>query len=192
MGYNPLISMPNREKVERKLRSLDLLVVIDPFMTETAKIADYVLPAALWVEKEGSVANLDRLVKWRFKAIDPPGEAKPDYEILKELAEGFGYSFNSDPKEVFEEMKKVSPTYSNLSLDEIMDYSSNSRYPNHEVSLYEEKFNTEDGKARFIFREQHEVKNGMILITVRNVTRYNTDVVTGRIPGFGVYSTHIY
>jgi len=63
----------------------------DPFMTETAKIADYVLPAALWVEKEGSVANLDRLVKWRFKAIDPPGEAKPDYEILKELAEGFGY-----------------------------------------------------------------------------------------------------
>jgi formate dehydrogenase major subunit len=62
------------------------------FITETAKIADYVLPAALW---EGSVANLDRLVKWRFKAIDPPGEAKPDYEILKELAEGFGYSFNS-------------------------------------------------------------------------------------------------
>jgi len=89
-------------------------------------------------------------------------------------------------------MKKVSPTYSDLSLDEIMDYSSNSRYPNHEVSLYEEKFNTEDGKARFIFREQHEVKNGTILITVRNVTRYNTDVVTGRIPGFGVYSIHIY
>jgi formate dehydrogenase major subunit len=96
------------------------------------------------------------------------------------------------PKEVFEEMKKVSPTYSNLSLDEIMDYSSNSRYPNHEVSLYKEKFNTEDGKSRLIFREQHEVKNGMILITVRNVTRYNTDVVTGRIPGFGVYSTPIY
>ncbi len=192
MGYNPLVSMPNREKVERRLRSLDLLVVIDAFMTETAKIADYVLPAALWAEKEGSVANLDRLVKWRFKAIDPPGEAKPDYEILRELAGGLGYSFNSDPKEVFEEMKKVSSVYSNLSLDEIMDYSSNSRYPNHEMSLYEEKFNTENKKAKFIFREQHEVKNGIILITVRNVTRYNTDVITERIPGFGEYNALIH
>ncbi|QIW23196.1 formate dehydrogenase subunit alpha [Sulfolobus sp. S-194] len=192
MGFNPLISMPNREKVERKLKSLDLLVVIDAFMTETANLAHYVLPAAIWAEKEGSVTNLDRLVKWRFKAIDPPGEAKPDYEILKKLAEELGYNFNSDPKEIFEEMKKVIPLYSNLTLDEVMDYSANSRYPNHEIYLYDEKFYTDTNKAKLIFVEQPEVKSGIILITVRNVTRYNTDVITGRIPGYGKYESPMY
>ncbi|BAB65327.1 formate dehydrogenase subunit alpha [Sulfurisphaera tokodaii] len=192
MGFNPLISLPNREKVERKLKSLDLLVVIDAFMTETASLAHYVLPAAVWAEKEGSVTNLDRLAKWRFKAIDPPGEAKPDYEILKKLAEELGYNFSSDPKEIFEEMKKVVPLYSNLTLDEIMDYSSSSRYPNHEIYLYDEKFYTETNKAKLILVEQPEVKNGIILITVRNVTRYNTDVITGRIPGYGKYESLIY
>ncbi|MBW9142075.1 MAG: formate dehydrogenase subunit alpha [Candidatus Aramenus sp.] len=189
MGFNPLASMPNRRKVEERLRKLDLLVVMDAFMTDTASLAHYVLPSAVWTEKEGSVTSLDRLVKWRFKAVDPPGEAKPDYEILGMLARELGFNFATDPKLLFEEMKKVTPIYSNLTLDSIMDYSANSRYPNGELYLYEEKFHTTSGKGKFEFREQREVKKGYVLLTVRNVTRYNTDVVTGRIPGFGMYES---
>ncbi|AWR98702.1 formate dehydrogenase subunit alpha [Metallosphaera hakonensis] len=192
MGYNPVASMPNRTKVEKRLRNLDLLVVIDAFMTDTARLADYVLPAAVWAEKEGSVSSLDRIVKWRFKATDPPGEAKPDHEILRKIAEEFGYVFVDDPKEIFEEIKRTVPVYSNLTLDEVMDYSTNSRYPSHEITLYDEKFYTESGKGKLIFVQQPEVKKEMTLITVRNVTRYNTDVVSGRIPGFGKYESPIY
>jgi formate dehydrogenase major subunit len=191
MGYNPLASLPNRRKVEERLRRLDLLVVIDAFMTDTASLAHYVLPSAVWAEKEGSVTSLDRLVKWRFKAVDPPGEAKPDYEILGALERELGFDFATDPKLLFEEIKKVSPIYSNLTLDSVMDYSATSRYPNGELYLYDEKFNTPSGKGRFIFREYREVKKGLVLLTVRNVTRYNTDIVTSRIPGFGVYESSL-
>ncbi len=86
MGFNIVASLPNRRRVEEFLSNLDLLVVQDIAMSETAEFAHYVLPAALWIEREGSVLSLDRLVKWRHKVRDPPGEAKPDYEIIFELA----------------------------------------------------------------------------------------------------------
>ncbi|MCY0883978.1 MAG: molybdopterin-dependent oxidoreductase, partial [Acidianus infernus] len=153
---------------------LDLLVVIDSFMTKTAKFAHYILPAAMWAEKEGSVTSLDRLVKWRFKAVNPPGEARPELEIIADLARKFGFNFSSDPKEVFNELKEVS-IYSNLNFVEMTDYSLPSRYPQNDEVLYREKFLTEDGKAHFRPVEQPNLSKGMILITGREVTHYNTD-----------------
>ncbi|MEM4086687.1 MAG: molybdopterin-dependent oxidoreductase [Saccharolobus sp.] len=145
MGFNPARSLPERNRVKKFLESLDFLVVQDIFMTETAEYADVVLPAAAWAEKEGSVVSLDRLVKWRFKAVDPPGEAKPDYEILSLLAKKAGFNFESNPEKIFEEMKKVVKLYSNLNIEDVKDYSKNSRYPNGETHLYSNSFATPDG-----------------------------------------------
>jgi len=193
MNFNPAFSLPNRNKVKRFLQSLDLLVVIDPFLTETAKLAHYVLPSALWAEKEGSVANLDRTIKWRFKVVNPPAEVRTELWIIKELAEALGFSgFYDDPKLVFKEMKEVVKLYSNMTLDEIMDYSSNSRYPNREISLYKDRFLTNNGRAKFSLVPYKEIGGeGLILITGRVVTRYNTDELIKRIPGYSSFSSEI-
>ncbi|BDC17944.1 formate dehydrogenase subunit alpha [Acidianus sp. HS-5] len=174
MNFNPAKSFPNRKVVEKVLSSIDLLVVIDSFMTETAKFAHYVLPAAMWAEKEGSVTSLDRLVKWRFKAVNSPGETKPELEIIADIARKFGFNFSTDPKEVFNELKEVS-SYSNLDFKEVTDYSLPSRYPQNDDVLYREKFLTEDGKAHFRPVEQPKLSKGIILVTGREVTHYNTD-----------------
>jgi Uncharacterized anaerobic dehydrogenase len=157
-------------------------------MTDTARYADIVLPAAAWAEKEGSVASLDRLVKWRFKAVDPPGMARPDYEILSDLAKAAGYNFNSNPKELFEELKTAAPLYSHLNIDDVMDYSKDSRYPNGELHLYGEKFSTKSGKAQFIPVDSEKHNDGLILVTGRTVTRYNSDEVINRVPGMQEYN----
>ncbi|WP_369611065.1 formate dehydrogenase subunit alpha [Sulfurisphaera javensis] len=194
MNFNPVISMPNRNKVKKVLESLELLVVIDPFMTETAKLAHFVLPSAMWAEKEGSVTSLDRVVKWRFKAVNPPGEAKSELEIISLLFKELGFKgFTSDPKEVFLEMKEVVKIYSNLTLDEVMDYSKPSRYPVNDTILYREKFLTPTGKAKFIPVEYKKMKEeGLILITGRTVTRYNTDELINRTPGFNSFKSPLY
>lgn len=193
MNFNPAVSFPNRRKVENFLKSLELLVVMDPFMTETAKLAHYVLPSAMWTEKEGSVTSLDRIVKWRFKAVSPPGEVKEELEILSLLADRLGLKgFSRDPKEVFKEMKTVAKTYSNLTLDQVMDYSTPSRYPENDTVLYRTRFYTSNGKAKLKFEEQPEPKSGLILITGRAVTRYNTDEMISRTPGFSQLAPVIY
>ncbi|MCG3108205.1 Formate dehydrogenase subunit alpha [Metallosphaera sp. J1] len=193
MNFNPAVSFPNRRKVENFLKSLELLVVMDPFMTETAKLAHYVLPSAMWTEKEGSVTSLDRIVKWRFKAASPPGEVKEELEILSLLADRLELKgFSRDPKEVFKEMKTVAKTYSNLTLDQVMDYSTPSRYPENDTVLYRTRFYTSNGKAKLKFEEQPEPKSGLILITGRAVTRYNTDEMISRTPGFSQLAPVIY
>jgi formate dehydrogenase major subunit len=150
VNYNVAHSLPNKSKVIKRLKEMDLVVVLDSYMTDTAKLAHYVLPIAMWAESEGSVVSLDRLVKWRYKAVDPPGEAKQSLWILAELSERLGLKASKDPKVVFEEMKKVVKLYSSLKLEDVMDHSKNSRYPNGEAVLYENKFYTSDGFAHFI------------------------------------------
>ncbi|MEM0139495.1 MAG: formate dehydrogenase subunit alpha [Ferroplasma sp.] len=192
MGYNPVRSLPDKARVEKFLKSLDFLVVQDIYMTESAEYADVVLPAAAWAEKEGSVTSLDRLVKWRYKAVDPPGEAKPDYEILALLAKKAGFGFNSNPEKTFEDVKMVSKVYSKLNIEDVKDYSKNSRYPNGERHLYSDSFSLPDGKANFMPVESPEVPDGLILITGRTVTRYNTDEVINRIPGIQKYEPRLW
>ena len=188
MNFNVAKSFPNLSKVRKILESLELLVVIDPFMTETAKYAHYVLPSAMWAEKEGSVTSLDRLVKWRFKAVDPPGEAKPELEIISMLANKLGFKgFSSDPKAVFLEMKEVVKLYSNLNLEDVMDYSKPSRYPVNDTVLYRDKFYTPSGKARLALVKEKELEKGLVLITGRTVTRYNTDELINRTPGLSSF-----
>ena len=179
VNYNVAHSLPNKSKVIKRLKEMDLVVVLDSYMTDTAKLAHYVLPIAMWAESEGSVVSLDRLVKWRYKAVDPPGEAKQPLWVLAELSERLGLKASKDPKVVFEEMKKVVKLYSSLKLEDVMDHSKNSRYPNGEAVLYENKFYTSDGFAHFIPVEYRQInRKGIILITGRIVTKYNTDTLT--------------
>ena len=120
-GENTLLSDPDRTHCERALRSLDHLVVIDIFLTETAALADVVLPASAYAETDGTCANTERRVQRLRKAVEAPGLAKPDWWIISELAkrmglQGFDYS---SAKDVFNELCGLSPIYAGLDWDRI-------------------------------------------------------------------------
>jgi formate dehydrogenase major subunit len=121
MGENPMLSDPDIQHVEESLKSLDFLVVQDIFMTETASLAHVVLPGVSFAEKDGTFTATDRRVQRVRKAIDPLGEARPDWEILGDLARGMGgkgFEFSS-PREIFDEIARVTPIYGGISFERI-------------------------------------------------------------------------
>ncbi|NLN08729.1 MAG: formate dehydrogenase subunit alpha, partial [Methanoculleus thermophilus] len=118
MGENPMLSDPDLHHVEKGLKNAEFIVVQDIFMTETAELADVVLPAACFAERDGTQTSTERRVqRWR-KAQNPPGEAKEDWQIICELAARMGYekqfSFKS-PEEIFNEIAAVTPSYHGMS-----------------------------------------------------------------------------
>lgn len=122
VGANPMAAAPNTNRIRELLASKAFLVVQDIFMTETAKLADVVLPAAAWAEKEGTTTGADRRVQRLHKAIDPPGNAQPDWKILTELARimdaqgKFGYT---RPEQIFEEIRTTVPQYAGISYERL-------------------------------------------------------------------------
>ena len=120
-GENTVVSDPDRSHCEHALKSLDCLVVIDIFLSETAEMADVVFPATAWAETDGVCTNTERRVQRLRAAVPPPGEARPDWWILSRLAERMGwegFGFQS-AKEVFNELCSLSPTYAGLDWDRI-------------------------------------------------------------------------
>jgi formate dehydrogenase alpha subunit len=112
MGENPILSDADGHHVEKCLTSLDFMVVQDIFMTETAKLADVILPSTCFAEKEGTFTNTERKVLRVRKAIDPPGVAREDYRIICEISERMGYPMNyADASEVMTEINKLTPSY---------------------------------------------------------------------------------
>jgi predicted molibdopterin-dependent oxidoreductase YjgC len=102
------------------LRNLDFLVVQDLFMTETAMLADVILPAAGFAEKTGTYTNVGRRVQLNRAAIDPPGFAQPDWAILAELAGWLGIEWEYDgPDDIFAEMAALTPQYAGMSYERI-------------------------------------------------------------------------
>src|SRR5262249_15972306 len=91
MGENPFLSDPNVNKVRKALAKLEFLAVQDIFLTETAEFADVILPATSCLEKTGTYTNTDRRVQIGRKALDPPGEARLDWQVLCELSGRLGY-----------------------------------------------------------------------------------------------------
>src|SRR5258708_2021615 len=107
MGENPAMSDPDAEHARAAMAKLEHLVVQDIFLTETCYLANVVLPATAWPEKDGTVTNTDRMVQLGRKAIEPPGEAKPDLWIINEIARRIGLAWDyTQPKQVFDEMRK--------------------------------------------------------------------------------------
>jgi formate dehydrogenase alpha subunit len=120
IGENPLVSDPDVNHAEKSLNNLDFLVVQDIFLTETAKLADVILPTACFAEKDGTFANTERRVQRIRKAVDPPGESRDDWEIICEIATRMGYSMNYDSsRQIMEEISRVTPSYAGISYDRI-------------------------------------------------------------------------
>jgi len=116
MGENPMISDPNLNHVEEALKALDFLVVQDVFLTETAQLADVVLPAASFAETDGTFTNTERRVLLVNKAIDPPGKARQDWEIIGDLATRMGYPMSyANAAKIMDEIAEVTPIYGGIS-----------------------------------------------------------------------------
>jgi formate dehydrogenase alpha subunit len=121
MGENPLVADPDINHARDCMEKLDFLVVQDIFLSETAQIADVVLPGSSYAEKTGTFTATDRRVQMVNKAIDPVGDSKPDWEILNLLADQMGadgFDFSS-PKEIMAEISAVTPIYGGITYDRL-------------------------------------------------------------------------
>lgn len=200
---NPLVSFPNQKMLRRALKKLDILVVQDAFMSDTAKIADVVFAAATWGEKEGCYTNSERRCNKANKAVEPPAQSKSDFDIILEFSEYYGvrdllFKDWREPKDAFEEIKKVSKgrlcDYSGMSYEKIeqnggIQWPCNDKYPNGCKRLYGDDmpFEHEDKKAKFISAKwkplQEDISNDfpLILNTGRTVEHFHTRTKTGQI-----------
>jgi formate dehydrogenase major subunit len=192
LGENPFLSDPNINKVRKALSALDFLVVQDIFLTETAEFADVILPASSYLEKDGTYTNTDRRVQLGRKVLDPPGQARVDWEVVQDIANriGLGWEYGS-PREVFEEIVAVMPNYANLSYDNLG--LSGKLYPNPDpehtdgtVVMFGEKFKTDDGLAHLVPAEWMPAKElpsdeyPVILSTGRLLQHWHTGSMTRR------------
>lgn len=115
LGENPMMSDPDLNHVEAALKHLDFLVVEDIFLTETAQLADVVLPGACFAEKDGTFSNTERRVQRVRKAASAPGQARPDWEILSDLATRMGYPMSyASSEEIFKEISSLTPSYAGM------------------------------------------------------------------------------
>ncbi|HEX7503202.1 MAG TPA: molybdopterin-dependent oxidoreductase, partial [Acidobacteriota bacterium] len=115
MGENPMVSDPNIGHVEQALKKLDFLVVQDIFLTETAQLADVVLPVASFAEKQGTFTNTERRVLWVEKAVTAPGEARIDWEVIRDVSTRLGYKMEyASIKDIIDEVNKMVPQYAGI------------------------------------------------------------------------------
>jgi formate dehydrogenase major subunit len=192
MGENPFLSDPNINKVRKALAALDFLVVQDIFLTETAEFADVILPASSYLEKDGTYTNTDRRVQLGRRVLDPPGQARVDWEIVQDIANrvGLGWSYSS-PREVFDEIVSVMRSYKNLSYDNLG--STGKLYPNPDpehsdgtVVMFGDRFNTADGLAHLVPAEWLPAKElpseeyPYVLNTGRLLQHWHTGSMTRR------------
>ena len=192
MGENPVMSEPDGNNVERRLRDLEFMAVQDIFMTETAKFADVVLPATTWAERGGTVTNTDRRVQ-RMRPVQKVHETtKHDLDILCEVgtrlfSEGFDFD---DPEDVFEELRQVCPSYHGMTYDVLGEEGVH--WPCYEPGdegdpfLYEDGFETDSGLGQIegvTHQPPREVPDDdypLILTTARLEEHYNTGTMSRR------------
>ncbi len=191
MGENPMVSDPDINHVEHALKSLDFLVVQDIFLTETAQLADVVLPSACWAEKNGTFTNTERRVQLIRKAVNPPGDALEDWIIIKKLAEKMGYGdmFNyATSNEIFNEIRKATPQYAGITYERLgvegIYWPCKTEDSKGTPILHTEKFLTEDGLGKLFAIEYGEAAElpdeeyPMILTTGRVIFQYHTGTMT--------------
>ncbi len=120
VGENPLVSDPDLNHAEKAFDKLDFMVVQDIFMTETARQADVVLPACCFAEKQGTFTNTERRIQRVRKAVDPPGQAREDWQIICDLATRMGYDMSYDNAgEIMAEIADVTPSYGGIDYDRL-------------------------------------------------------------------------
>jgi formate dehydrogenase major subunit/formate dehydrogenase alpha subunit len=190
MGENPLLSDPDQAHARHALENLELLVVQDIFLSETAALADVVLPAACYAEKEGTFTNTERRIQRVRKALDPPGAALPDWEIICALAERAGYSGMryADPSQVMDEIASLTPIYGGIAYDRLDRHGLQWPCPDKSHSgtpiLHRENFTR--GLGRFspaVYRPPAEVADDeypFVLTTGRTYFHWHTGTMTRR------------
>lgn len=120
VGENPMVSDPDLHHVKKGLESLDFMVVQDIFMTETAQLADVVLPSACFAEKEGTFSNTERRVQRVRKAVEPPGQARDDWRITAAISTAMGFPMGYDSAEqIMAEIAKLTPSYGGITYERI-------------------------------------------------------------------------
>ena len=195
MGENPALSEPDCSNIRQALEDVDFLIVQDLFLTETALLADLVLPAASFAEKDGTFTNADRRVQRVRQVIKPISDSKPDWQIIAELSQKMGSKvFNySNAEEVAQEIAALTPIYGGILYNRLEERGI--QWPclneNHEGTpiLHQDKFNTETGKGKFIplsYRlpaELPDEKYPLILTTGRRIFHYHTSTMTGVVEG---------
>jgi predicted molibdopterin-dependent oxidoreductase YjgC len=187
LGEDPALSEPNQQKVVESLQKLEFLVVQEIFMSETAKLADVVLPATCYAEKDGTFTNSERRVQRVRKAVDPPGQSRPDWQIICELSAAMGYELKySGPSEIFDEMASLTPSYAGISYERIEKTGLQWPCPTKDhpgtAYLHEGRFTRGRGLLHAIrFREPAEVPDAeypFILSTGRTLYHYNIGNMT--------------
>jgi len=191
VGENPVLSEPDQEHTLAALGHLDLLVVQDIFLTETARLAQAVLPAASFAEKDGTFTNTERRVQRVRAAVPPPGEALPDWQIVCALAKKLGapgFDFRH-PSEVLSEISRLTPIYGGLSFDCLENDSRqwpcpSSEHPGTPI-LHTKDFSR--GRGNFVAlsyvppAEAPDEAYPLILTTGRNLYQYHTGTMTRKV-----------
>ncbi|WP_328871192.1 molybdopterin oxidoreductase family protein [Streptomyces sp. NBC_00287] len=204
MGSNPVVSAPRAAHIEDRIRSLDFLAVCDVVLSETAALADVVLPVTQWAEEAGTTTNLEGRVLLRRQAITPPDGIRSDLEVMHELADRLGVEkgFPIDPEEVFEELRRASAggpaDYSGITYRRLAEENgvfwpcptdANSAEAVHPGTprLFHDRFATEDGRARFVpvahraTAEEPDDEYPVLLTTGRVVSQYQSGAQTRRV-----------
>ena len=156
LGENPFISDPNSNKVRRALSNLDFLVVQDIFLTETAEFADVVLPASSYLEKTGTYTNTDRRVQLGRQVLEPPGEARQDWETICQIGNRLGLPMNyASPSEVFQEFSGLTDNYNGLTHQNLGDEGKLWPCPDPTTGdgtqiLFGDSFPTTSGKGKCV------------------------------------------
>ena len=197
MGENPAMSDPDLNHARHALASLEHLVVQDIFMTETAWLADVVLPATAWPEKTGTVSNTDRMVQLGKQALTPPGDAKPDLWIIQQLANrlGCGWDYQGEHDgvaAVYEEMRQAMHavisgiTWERLERESSVTYPCLSAEDPGSPTVFIDRFPTNDGRVHLVpadiipANERPDAEYPFVLITGRQLEHWHTGSMTRR------------
>ncbi len=191
-GENLMISEPDLSHVASSLKKMEFIVVQDIFINETCEFADVILPGACFAEKDGTFTNTERRVQRIRKAVDPPGNAIPDWKIICMLSERMGYPMSYEhPSEIMDEIAALSPIYGGISYKRLDE--ENLQWPcrNYEDPgtkiLHADSFTR--GKGKFIPvkhippAESPDKEYPFVLTTGRILYHYHSRTMTGRVKG---------
>jgi assimilatory nitrate reductase catalytic subunit len=208
LASNVIVSAPDANRVRDRLSALDLLVVSDIFLSETAAVADVVLPTAQWAEEDGTMTNVEGRVIRRKMALPPPDGVLDDLQMLNRLAAklGRGQYFSEDPRVVFDELRRASAggiaDYAGITYERI-DAEKGVFWPCPDTEhpgtprMFTERFNTPDGRARLmpvLHRAPAETPDRnypYVLTTGRLMTQYQSGTQTRRLKGAMVPDPHV-
>ena len=204
IGEDPVICDANIGKTKAALDSLDFLIVQDIFMTATAKMADLVLPAAAWAEKDGSYTSMERRVQWIDQAVPPVGEAKEGLWIVNEIGKRMGLDLKGESADqVLKEINKMVPQYGGMTRERISKVGGlrwpcpDENHPGTDI-LHQERFSTPSGRANIANVENRPAfeetspEYPILLSTGRIVVHYNSGSMTRRSPSLQERDPELY